>query len=177
MTTEANEANLNHEPEVSEQSNLNPDTTGNTSEAHPATTVPDNVSEVTQETVTEDQDVTVTANVEANDEPEAFVIDAALVAALFIMLTAATSSKFYMGNPKRVKLLKEALAIPVSDDKSFTMFYSHAEKDLIATAYRDARNDGGTPADVTNVQVIAEAQARYKAKHGKLALINEEYMV
>jgi hypothetical protein len=128
--------------------------------------------------VTEEQEiVTGTTNVEAIVEPETFVIDDALVAVLFTMLTAATRSKFYMSGPRRVKVLKEALAIPVSDDKSFTMFHINSEKDLITEAYREARKIGATPTDVTNVQVIAEAQRRYVAKHGVMAPINEEYIV
>lgn len=144
------------------QSTLTPDTTDNTLETLPAT---------------QGQDiVTDTTNV-GEAEHETFVIDAELADDLLTMLIAATSSNFYMSNPKRVKLLKEALFIPVSDDKSFTMFYSHSEKDLIAEAYRNSRKNGEASVEVTKLQIIAEAQKRYKAKHGCMATVNEEYMV
>ncbi len=99
------------------------------------------------------------------------------VESLRSMFEAAVRSPFYMSNPKRVAALESALAIPVSDDKSFQQFYNHAEKDLLADAYRNALKSGGTPVEVTNIQIMAEAQTRYVAKHGKGATVNEEYTV
>jgi hypothetical protein len=91
------------------------------------------------------------------------------------LVEKVVSSKFYMSNPKRVTALKEALAIPVSDDKSFQQFYVHAEKDLGNAAYKAARKSGTSPAEVTVAQIMGKAQEKYVAKHGKRAIVNEEY--
>ena len=80
-----------------------------------------------------------------------------------------------MSNAKRVAALVSALTIPVSDDKSFQQFHTHAEKDLLAAAYHAARRSNGTPAEVTAAQIMEAAQAKYEAKHGKRALVNEEF--
>lgn len=119
---------------------------------------------------TGDQDVS------ASDQPATNSINPEVVAKLQRMLTKATNSAFFMSNPKRVEALEAALNIPVSDDKSFQQFFNHAEKDLVADAYKKARKDGSTPVEVTNALIVAEAQRRYMVKHGKLALVNEEYM-
>ncbi|MBL0226255.1 MAG: hypothetical protein IPQ16_12035 [Geobacteraceae bacterium] len=114
-----------------------------------------------------------------NEEPETItdfrVIDEVAVTRIRELVDLAVASFFYMSNPKRIATLEAALAIPVSDDKSFQQFFNHAEKDLLAAAYRDARENKGMPAEVTNAQVMAEAKKRYEAKHGKRALVNEEF--
>lgn len=116
-------------------------------------------------------------DVPPNDPPPAVdSINSEVVAKLHHMLAKATSSAFYMSNTKRVEALEAALNIPVSDDKSFQQFFNHAEKDLVAESYKKARKDGGTPAEVTNAHIMAEAQRRYLAKHDKHAIVNEEYM-
>ena len=103
-------------------------------------------------------------------------IDLDTVATIMSLVNAATKSAFYMSNPKRVDALKVALNIPVSDDKSFQQFFNHSEKDLIADSYKVARSNSTTPVEVTNAQVIAEAQARYFKKNGVNAIVNEEYL-
>lgn len=102
-------------------------------------------------------------------------IDQEVVTRIRQRVDLAVASHFYMSNAKRIATLEAALVIPVSDDKSFQQFHSHAEKDLLANAYRDARKNGATPEEVTTAQVMAEAQKRYSAKHGKPAVVNEEY--
>ncbi len=115
----------------------------------------------------------------AGDEETSTVntINPVVVAMLFELLGKATSSAFYMSNDKRVAALEEALNIPVSDDKSFQQFFNHSSKDLEGEAYRNARKSGGTPVEVTNLQIMAEAKARYFAKHKKQPIVNEEYEV
>jgi len=108
-------------------------------------------------------------------EGDATVIDPVTAARILQLCNSAITSYFYMSNPKRVAALESALAIPVSDDKSFQQFYTHSEKDLLADAYRDARKNNGTPTEVTNALIMAEAHRRYFAKHQKRAIVNEEY--
>ncbi|UFS69476.1 hypothetical protein LPW11_16440 [Geomonas sp. RF6] len=103
-------------------------------------------------------------------------IDPAVVATLYQKLNKASSSAFYMSNPKRIEKLEEALIIPVSDDKSFQMFFTHASRELERDAYRKARESRTMPELVTERQIMEEAQRRYEAKHGKSAVINEEYL-
>ena len=103
-------------------------------------------------------------------------INSDTVADIMALVTKATSSSFYMSNAKRVAILIDALKIPPSDDKSFQMFYTHAERDLQGESYKKARTLGTTPTEVTLTQIMAEAQARYSKKHGKIAIVNEEYM-
>ncbi len=113
---------------------------------------------------------TVDAGPEAQPE-----VDPVAAARILQLCNSAITSYFYMSNPKRVAALESALAIPVSDDKSFQQFYTHAEKGLLADAYRDARKIGGTPTEVTTALIMAEAHERYFAKHQKRAVVNEEY--
>jgi len=109
--------------------------------------------------------------------PAVSSINPEVVALLVAMLAKATGSAFYMSNDKRVAVLKEALNIPVSDDKSFQQFFNHAEKDLVTASYQNARKNGGTPVEVTTAMVMAAAHEKYVAKHGKRAIVNEEYTV
>jgi hypothetical protein len=113
------------------------------------------------------------------EEPQAGdvipAIDQATVTALREALEKAVASRFFMSNPKRVAALESALTIPVSDDKSFQQFYNHAEKDLEAAANKAARKNRAVPEEVTRAMVMEEAQRRYVAKHGKRAIVNEEY--
>ena len=103
-------------------------------------------------------------------------IDQEKVAKIKALVDAATSSVFYMSNSKRLATLEAALNIPVSDDKSFVGFFKHSRADLFSEAYKASRKSGTTCADVTNAQIIAEAQQRYIKKHGKTAVVNEEYL-
>jgi len=114
-------------------------------------------------------------DIQASDQPATNSINPEVVAKLHHMLAKATSSVFYMSNPKRVEALEAALNIPVSDDVSFQRLFYYAEKDLFEKAYKKARKDGGTPEEVTTAMVMAEAQSKYVAKHGKQAIVNEEY--
>jgi hypothetical protein len=103
------------------------------------------------------------------------VINPEKVAHILNLCNLAIASNFYMSNAKRVAALESALAIPVSDDKSFQQFYTHSEKDLVSLAYNAARKTGGMPTEVTTTLIMAEAHKRYLAKHGKRAVVNEEY--
>jgi hypothetical protein len=102
-------------------------------------------------------------------------IDPELVARLNDLLEKATRSPFYMSNLKRVAALEKALKIPVSDDKSFQLFYNHSQKDLERDAGRKAVEVKDVPIMPTIHEIIEEAQKRYVAKHGERAVINEEY--
>ncbi|WP_224961801.1 hypothetical protein [Geomonas subterranea] len=98
------------------------------------------------------------------------------VARIMSAVTKATASPFFMSNPKRLKKLEEAMVIPVSDDKSFQMFHISVAKDLECAASKEARKLGVVPAEVTEAQIMIEAQNRYIAKHGIPAIVNEEYL-
>lgn len=115
------------------------------------------------------------------EEPQADdaipAIDQTVVTTLRDALERAVASRFFMSNPKRVATLSSALAIPVADDKSFQQFYNHAEKDLEAAANKAARQNRTVPEEVTRGMVMEEAQKRYVAKHGKRAIVNEEYEI
>ena len=104
-------------------------------------------------------------------------INPEVVELLVAMLGKATGSAFYMSNDKRVAVLKDALNIPVSDDVSFQRLFYYAEKDLFEKAYKRSRKDGGTCEEVTTAMVMAAAQEKYVVKHGKQAIVNEEYAV
>ena len=110
-------------------------------------------------------------------QQEPAAISPAVVACLLELLSKATKSAYYMSNPKRITTLEEALNIPVSDDKSFQQFFTHSEKDLLADSYRNARKNSVIPVEVTNAQIMAEAQDRYVKKHGKRAVVNEEFEI
>lgn len=115
------------------------------------------------------------------EEPQADdaipAIDQTVVATLREALERAVASRFFMSNTKRVAALRSALTIPVADDKSFQQFYNHAEKDLEAAANKAARQNRTVPEEVTRGMVMEEAQKRYVAKHGKRAIVNEEYEI
>ncbi len=102
-------------------------------------------------------------------------INPEVVARLTDLLNKASKSAFYMSNEKRVSALEEALKIPVSDDASFRQFFIHSYNDLEIAVNKVARKNRTFPEDVTSTMVMTEAQRRYLAKHGKLAIVNEEY--
>ena len=63
-------------------------------------------------------------------------IDPAKANTIRRLVEVAINSAFYMSNPKRVDALEASLKIPVSDDKSFSQFFVHSEKDLNVAAGR-----------------------------------------
>ena len=83
---------------------------------------------------------------------------------LRVAFNAAMLSDIYLGNPKRLERLLEALKIPMSNEKDFNQFLNHAKKNLYAKAAMLAAAERTTVVLPTDEEIAAEAKKRFALK-------------
>lgn len=109
----------------------------------------------------DDQDATKQVAMTAT---AAIVIDEAKKQELVDLFNVSINDPRFWNNDKRVDRLREALKVPVSDDRSYQQCYIHAETSLIAKAAKLSKDSHQPVVMPTEEQIHAEAQINYDKK-------------